>query len=144
LEFSLKPGVREQLARPLSEWKAGDTFDVTGLRAEANIDMWQDVLYLRAEALEVLREWESGKPYLAAFGSAGIGKSAMLQIAALRALVRGDPVLVQVRGVNTLMRMVDESRLSAESDVALEEWRHERPRLRRTSFFATTRRMAFK
>jgi predicted ABC-type transport system involved in lysophospholipase L1 biosynthesis ATPase subunit len=66
--------------------------------------MWHDVLFLRAEGLAVLREWESTTPFLAVYGTSGIGKSTLLQLAALRALVLGDPVLLHVRGGNNWCR----------------------------------------
>ncbi len=112
--FSFKPDVLARLKRPLSEWQAGETFDVTGINWAISADQWQDVVFLRAEGLAVLREWESGTPFLAVYGTPGIGKSTLLQLAAMRALVLGDPVLLHVRGVDKLVQIVDDALLRVE------------------------------
>jgi hypothetical protein len=112
--FSFKPDVLERLKRPLSEWQAGETFDVTGIQRAIGGTQWHDVVFLRAEGLAVLREWESKTPFLAVYGTPGIGKSTLLQLAAMRALVLGDPVLLHVRGVEKLIQIVDDALLRVE------------------------------
>jgi putative protein kinase ArgK-like GTPase of G3E family len=77
----------------LSEWTAGETFDVSGIRAVVANRQWHDQLYLRAEGLALLQQWENDAPFLAVYGTPGIGKSTLLQLAALRALVLGEWVL---------------------------------------------------
>jgi energy-coupling factor transporter ATP-binding protein EcfA2 len=114
VEFSFTPDVRARLARPLSEWKAGETFDVSGVCAAIGANQWHDQLYMRSDGLALLKEWEDNAPFLAVYGTSGIGKSTLLQLAALRALVRGEPVLLHVRGSDKLVRMVDHSRLLVE------------------------------
>jgi hypothetical protein len=108
--------VREVLARlrrPLDQWKHGEIFDVTGF-ADAvgmRINGWQNVLFLRADGLSVLRRWEddsdAGLPFIALYGAPGIGKSTLLQLAALRALVRGESVFVYMKGSSVMLSMVD-------------------------------------
>jgi hypothetical protein len=117
--FAFKPDVLERLKRPLSEWKAGETFDVVGFGVAIGADHFHDVVFLRAEGLAVLREWESEKPFLAVYGTPGIGKSTLLQLAAMRALVLGDPVLLHVRGENTLVRVADDAHLLLEGKLSL-------------------------
>jgi hypothetical protein len=112
VSFSFKPDVLERLKRPLSEWQAGETFDVTGIQSVVGVE--HDVLFLRAEGLDVLRKWESVTPFLAVHGSPGIGKSTLLQLAALRALVLGNPLLLHVRGKDTLIELVDDATLRVE------------------------------
>jgi hypothetical protein len=112
--FSFKAGVKERLSRPLDQWQAGETFDVAGVGAAIGADQWQDVLFLRAEGLAVLREWEGETPFLAVYGTVGIGKSTLQQLAAMRALVLGNPVLLHVRGENTLIELVDDTPLRVE------------------------------
>jgi hypothetical protein len=112
--FSFKAGVKERLSRPLDQWQAGETFDVAGVGAAIGADQWQDVLFLRAEGLAVLREWEGETPFLAVYGTVGIGKSTLQQLAAMRALVLGNPVLLHVRGENTLIELVDDAPLRVE------------------------------
>jgi hypothetical protein len=109
VSFSLKSDVLERLSRPLSEWQAGETFDVTGFGAAVNASHFYDVLFLRAQGLDVLRLWETNRPHLVIDGSPGMGKSSLLQVAVLRALVRGDPVLYVTGDKFMLMRMLDES-----------------------------------
>lgn len=96
LPFSFKPDVLARLERPLSEWRAGEAFDVSGVRVAVGADQWHDQLYLRAEGLALLQQWENDAPFLAVHGTPGIGKSTLLQLAALRALVLGEPVLLFV------------------------------------------------
>jgi hypothetical protein len=112
--FSFKAGVKERLSRPLDQWQAGETFDVAGFGVAIGADHCHDVLLLRAEGLAVLREWEGETPFLAVYGTPGIGKSTMLQLAAMRALVLGHPVLLYVRGGNTLIELVDNALLRVE------------------------------
>jgi hypothetical protein len=114
VEFSFAPDVRERLARPLSAWNAGETFDVAGVRVAIGADQWHDQLYLRADGLALLKQWEDNAPFLAVYGTPGIGKSTLLQLAALRALVLGEPVLLHVRGVDKLVLMDDNERLLVE------------------------------
>jgi hypothetical protein len=114
VSFSFKAGVKERLSRPLDQWQAGETFDVAGFGVAIGADHCHDVLLLRAEGLAVLREWESETPFLAVYGTPGIGKSTMLQLAAMRALVLGNPVLLYVRGENTLIELVDNALLRVE------------------------------
>jgi hypothetical protein len=64
-------------------------------------------VYLRAAGLDALREWESEQPHLMLYGSAGIGKSVLLQLAALRALVCGEKVFVHMKGTNMMIEMAD-------------------------------------
>jgi hypothetical protein len=117
--FAFKPDVLERLKRPLSEWQAGETFDVVGFGVAIGADHFHDVVFLRAEGLAVLREWESEKPFLAVYGTPGIGKSTLLQLAAMRALVFGNPVLLHVRGENTLVRVADDAHLLLEGKLSL-------------------------
>jgi hypothetical protein len=114
VSFSFKAGVKERLSRPLDQWQAGETFDVAGFGVAIGADHCHDVLLLRAEGLAVLREWEGETPFLAVYGTPGIGKSTMLQLAAMRALVLGNPVLLYVRGENTLIELVDNALLRVE------------------------------
>jgi hypothetical protein len=113
--FTLEPSVRTMLARPLSEWRAGETFDVSGIRAAVGNRQWHDQVYLRATGLDVLKEWEANAPFLAVHGTPGIGKSTLLQLAVLRALVLGEWVLLFVAGVYKLIKMVNDAHLSVES-----------------------------
>lgn len=46
-----------------------------------------------------MREWETER-FIAGFGTSGIGKSALLQLAVLRSLAKGDLVLLHKSGVN--------------------------------------------
>jgi hypothetical protein len=110
--FSFKPDVRERLRRPLDKWEAGETFDVTGFGEVVGVGSFQDTIYLRAAGLEALRVWESGSPYLIAYGSPGIGKSTLLQLAMLRALANGERVLLHFNGRNFLIEMEDDDHLS--------------------------------
>jgi hypothetical protein len=119
--FSFKPDVLERLKRPLSEWQAGEKFDVTGIQRAIRGAQWQDVLFLRAEGLAVLREWEGDTPFLALYGTPGIGKSTLLQLAAMRALVLGNPVLLHVRGEHTLIELVDDTTLRVDDLVSLRQ-----------------------
>jgi hypothetical protein len=109
VSFSFKSDVLERLKRPLSEWQACETFDVTGFGAAVNASHFYDVLFLRAQGLDVLRLWETNRPHLVIDGSPGMGKSSLLQVAVLRALVRGDPVLYVTGDKFMLMRMLGES-----------------------------------
>ncbi len=109
LPFSFKRGVKELFSRPLDQWQAGETFDVAGFGAALNATQFHDVLFLRAQGLDVLRLWEAGKPHLVIDGSPGMGKSTLLQFAVLRALVRGDPVLYVTSRKFMLLRMLDEN-----------------------------------
>jgi hypothetical protein len=109
VSFSFKSDVLERLKQPLSEWQAGETFDVTGFGAAVNASHFYDVLFLRAQGLDVLRLWETNRPHLVIDGSPGMGKSSLLQVAVLRALVRGDPVLYVTGDEYMLMRMLGES-----------------------------------
>jgi hypothetical protein len=52
-----------------------------------------------------MREWESNLPHMVGFGASGIGKSTLMQLATLRSLAKGDPVLVHHSGVNYLLRL---------------------------------------
>jgi hypothetical protein len=119
--FAFKPDVLERLKRPLSEWKAGETFDVVGFGVAIGADHCHDVVFLRAEGLAVLRAWESKTPFLAVYGTPGIGKSTLLQLAAMRALVLGNPVLLHVRGENTLIELVDDTTLRVDDLVSLKQ-----------------------
>jgi hypothetical protein len=114
VSFAFKPDVLERLKRPLSEWEANEKFDVTGFAAAIGADLWHDVVFLRAEGLAVLREWESEKPFLAVYGTPGIGKSTLLQLAAMRALVLGNPVLLHVRSVDKLIQITGDALLRVE------------------------------
>jgi hypothetical protein len=107
--FSFKPDVLERLKRPLSEWQAGETFDVAGFGVAVNASLFHEVLFLPAQGLDVLRLWETNRPHLVIDGSPGMGKSSLLQVAVLRALVRGDPVLYVTSNEFMLMRMLDKS-----------------------------------
>jgi hypothetical protein len=104
----LSADVVERLRRPLTEWQAGDSFDISDVMIVGI--PWVKKLFLRAEGLDVLRVWESkgsdGDAHMCVFGSPGIGKSALLQLAALRALFNGDPVLFHHGGANRLLRVV--------------------------------------
>jgi hypothetical protein len=102
IPHGLSAEVVERLRRPLEQWQAGEVFDISTL-AKTLGDPWTNkTLFLRAKGLEVLRQWEGAKPYMYVYGSPGIGKSALLQLALLRALFQGDPVLFHVRGANKL------------------------------------------
>jgi hypothetical protein len=57
--FSFNPDVRARLERPLSEWQAGETFDVSGIADAVGAEQWHNQLYLRAEGLALLRQWET-------------------------------------------------------------------------------------
>jgi hypothetical protein len=106
--FALNPDVRVRLARPFHEWLEGETFDVTGLPAPLGFASlgWQGKLYVRAEGLAVLRAWHKGsKPRVACFGTSGIGKSTLLQIAVLHTVAQGTPVLLHILGVNYLIEL---------------------------------------
>jgi hypothetical protein len=109
VSFAFKPDVLERLKRPLSEWQACETFDVTGFGVAVRASHFHDVLFLRAQGLDVLRLWETKRPHLVIDGSPGMGKSSLLQVALLRALVRGDPVLYVTGDEFMLMRMLGES-----------------------------------
>jgi hypothetical protein len=106
--FALNPDVRVRLARPFHEWLAGESFDVTGLPAALGFASlgWQCTLFVRAEGA-VLREWESGMPHMAAYGTSGIGKSTLLQLAVLRSLAKGEPVLLHAAGINYFIELND-------------------------------------
>jgi len=69
----------------------------------------------------VLRQWEGDQPYMYVYGSPGIGKSVLLQLAALRALFQGNPVLFHFRGDNSLMRLVDDNTVSTEELMKLKQ-----------------------
>ncbi len=113
VSFSFEPSVLARLKRPLKEWKAGETFDLAGFEKAVGVPC-HDVLFLRAQGLDLLRDWESGTPHMAVYGSPGIGKSSLLQLAALRALVLGNPVLLHVRDKEKLIQIVDDATLRVE------------------------------
>jgi hypothetical protein len=106
--------VVERLRRPLEQWQPFETFDISKLGVGLG-DPWTiDTLFLRAEGLKVLRQWEGDEPYMYVYGSPGIGKSALLQLAALRALFQGDPVVFFFAGNYTLLRLIGDETLSVE------------------------------
>jgi hypothetical protein len=131
--FSFKPGVLEDLRRPLDKWKPCETFDVTGFSdlLGMNVRMWLDVVFVRADGIEVLREWEgpppNGTPYLMVHGTPGIGKSTLLQLAVLRALAKGEWVVVYFKGEYVLTKMVDDGHISVERMASLRLGSHGRP-----------------
>jgi Mrp family chromosome partitioning ATPase len=130
--FSFNPDVRARLERPLSEWQPGETFDVSGIADAVGAEQWHNQLYLRAEGLALLRQWEDDAPYLAVYGTPGVGKSTLLQLAALRALVKGEPVFLRMRDVDKLIRVDDDEQLSVER-LTLDDLSHEgRPRTKNT------------
>jgi hypothetical protein len=130
--FSFNPDVRARLERPLSAWQAGETFDVSGIADAVGAEQWHNQLYLRAEGLALLRQWEDDAPYLAVYGTPGVGKSTLLQLAALRALAKGEPVFLRMRDVDKLIRVDDDEHLSVER-LTLDDLSHEgRPRTKNT------------
>jgi hypothetical protein len=111
VRFSLSADVRVRLLRDLKDWQAGETFDVTGFTGKTGLITFSDVLYVRAAGLDVMRRLDKD-PYLVIYGTPGIGKSTLLQLLLLRALVKGDPVLLHIRGHNILFQMVDDEHVS--------------------------------
>jgi hypothetical protein len=116
----LSADARAAIARDIREWPEGQnaTFDVTGIgaaidndhwndklfvRAAIDNDQWHDKLFVRAEGVAVLKEWESNTPRIIVHGTSGIGMSALVQFAALRLLLRGEPVHLHVHGVEKLL-----------------------------------------
>lgn len=116
--FSFGADVKARLGRPLSEWRADETFEVTGIKAAVRAPWhWHETVLLSAESLAVLCEWErtprmfDGSPSTMFHGSPG---STPMQLVALRALANGDPVLLFVWGEMTLIEVVDGATLRVE------------------------------
>jgi hypothetical protein len=80
---------------------------------------FSDVLFVRAARIDVRQLAQH--PYQVIYGSAGIGKSTLLQLLLLRELVKGVPVLLHLRGVNSLLQMVDNEHWSIKV-AKLEVW----------------------
>jgi hypothetical protein len=138
----LSADARAAIARDIREWPEGQnaTFDVTGIgaaidndhgndklfvRAAIDNDQWHDKLFVRAEGVAVLKEWESNTPRIIVHGTSGIGMSALVQFAALRLLLRGEPVHLHVHGVEKLLTSKGDG-FTCEV-VSLHAWRSDLP-----------------
>jgi hypothetical protein len=114
-EFELDADVEARLIRPLNEWCAGEVFDVSALKQAFPVSGWSNVVFLRGQGLDVLRNWESTTPHMAIYGSPGIGKSTLLQLAAIRQLMLGKVVVIHIRGHITLVQRVGARQLRSET-----------------------------
>jgi hypothetical protein len=110
----LLDGLAVQLARPMAEWQPGEVFDVSGMTTIVADAGFHQKLFLRDEGLKLLAEWNAESPYMIAYGTPGIGKSALAQLAAARHLALGDPVLFRHKDGTWLMQYDDTRKLLAE------------------------------
>jgi hypothetical protein len=111
-QFQFSDDVKRRLTRPLDEWQACESFDVTGLRDALRFLGWSDVMFVPSASLSLLRVWEQDEvhgKHIAAFGSPGIGRSALAQLCVVRSLLLGEPVFLHYSGANVLLEYDEEA-----------------------------------